>query len=210
MLVRDIMRAPVVSVPPDTTLEHAYRTMHEKGIRHLPVMDGARLVGVVTDRDLRLATSALATAPFAPDSRISAVMSRQPLTADPFDPVEDAARRMRERKIGCLPVVEAGRVIGILTGLDLLDGLIRMTGVDKPSGRVEVSLPDDPGELARLTALLSERRLHVHSVLTYPEEGGRGVRTVLRVGTIETRPLAGDLRRAGFEVPWPPEKPWPR
>ena len=49
----------------------------------------------------------------------------------------------------------------------------------------------------------------MYSVLTYPENGQR-VRTVLRVGTIETRPLAEDLRRAGFQVVWPPEKPCPR
>ena len=139
MLVRDIMRSPVVAVPPETTLGDAYRTMREKAFRHLPVLDGERLVGVVTDRDLRLATSALAPVPFPADSSVSAVMCREPLTADADDAVEDAARVMRERKIGCLPVVDDGRVIGIITGIDLLDALIRMTGVDKPSGRLEVT-----------------------------------------------------------------------
>ncbi len=209
MLVRDIMRSPVVAVPPGTTLEDAYRSMREKAFRHLPVLDGERLVGVVTDRDLRLATSALAPVPFAPDSSVSAVMSRDPLTANAEDSVEDAARVMRERKIGCLPVVEDGRVVGIITGIDLLDALIRMTGVDKPSGRLEVRLPDRPGELARLTAFLSDRELNIHSVLTYPE-GPELIRAVLRVGSIETRRLARDLRKARFEVVWPPDKPCPR
>jgi acetoin utilization protein AcuB len=209
MLVRDIMRSPIVSVSTDTTLEDAYRTMREKGIRHLPVLEGGELAGVITDRDLRLATSALAPSPFAPGSRVSGVMSRRPLTADPFDPVEDAARVMREQKIGCLPVVEEGRLIGIVTGLDLLDALIRMTGVDKPSGRLEVRLPDQPGELSRLAAFLSQRGLNIHSILSYPE-GASSVRTVLRIGSMETRLLAPELRKAGFEVLWPPEKPWPR
>ncbi len=209
MLVRDIMRSPVVAVSPATTLQDAYRTMREKGFRHLPVLDGERLAGVVTDRDLRLATSALAPVPFPPDSSVSAVMCREPLTADPGDAVEDAARVMRERKIGCLPVVDDGRVVGIITGIDLLDALIRMTGVDKPSGRIEVRLPDQPGELARLTSFLAGRELNIHSILTYPE-GPESVRAVLRVGSIETRLQARDLRAAGFEVVWPPEKPWPR
>lgn len=209
MLVRDIMRSPVVAVPPGTTLADAYRTMREKGFRHLPVLEAGRLVGVVTDRDLRLATSALAAVPFPADSSVSAVMSTEPLTADAEDAVEDAARVMRERKIGCLPVVEDGCVIGIITGIDLLDALVRMTGVDKPTGRLEVRLPDRPGELARLTALLSERELNVHSILTSPE-GPERVRAVLRVGSIETRPLAKELRDAGFEVVWPPDKPCPR
>jgi len=206
MLVRDIMTSPAIAIAPDTTLQDAYRTMQEKGIRHLPVVEEGRLVGVITDRDLRLATSALAPSPFPPGSRVSEVMCRAPLTADAIDPVEDAARIMRERKIGCLPVMDDARLIGIITGLDLLDALMRMTGVDKPSGRLEVRLPDHPGELARLTSFLSHRDINIHSILTYPE-GPQLVRTVLRVGSIEVRMLAQNLRRAEFEVLWPPEKP---
>jgi acetoin utilization protein AcuB len=137
------------------------------------------------------------------------VMSRSPLTADPFDPVEDAARTMREHKIGCLPILDDGRLIGIITGLDLLDALVRLTGVDKPSGRLEVRLPQQPGELSRLMGFLSLRDLNVHSILTYPDRQD-SVRTVLRVGSMEMRTLGHDLRRAGFEVLWPPEKPCPR
>jgi len=206
MLVRDIMRTPAVAIPPDTTLHDAYRTMQEMGIRHLPVIDGGELVGVVTDRDLRLATSALAPVPFPPGSRVSEVMARKVQTADPMDPVEDAARIMRARKIGCLPVLENDRLTGIITGIDLLDALIRMTGADKPSGRIEVRLPDRPGELARLTSFLSHRGLNVHSILSSPEGEDR-IRAVLRIGSIETRLLAQDLRRAEFDVLWPPEKP---
>jgi len=206
MLVRDIMRTPVVSISPETTLQEAYRTMQEKSIRHLPVLEGSELVGVVTDRDLRLATSALSASPFPPGSRVAAVMCRAPLTADAMDPVENAARTMRERKIGCLPVMDDGRLIGIITGIDLLDALMRMTGVDKPSGRLEVRLADHPGELARLTAFLSHRDLNVHSILTYPEGPDR-VRAVLRIGSIEVRMIAEDMRRSEFEVVWPPEKP---
>jgi acetoin utilization protein AcuB len=209
MLVRDIMRSPAVGISPDVTLEDAYRTMQERRIRHLLVLDAEQLVGVVTDRDLRLATSALSPSPFAPGSRVADVMRLRPLTADPADPVEDAARTMREMKIGCLPVLDDGRVVGIVTGLDLLDALMRMTGVDKPSGRLEVRLPDHPGELARLTGFLSQRHLNIHSILSYPE-GPETVRMILRVGSIETRLLAQELRREKFDVVWPPEKPWPR
>ena len=209
MLVRDIMRSPAVTVSVDTTLERAYRMMQERRIRHLPVLEDGQLVGVVTDRDLRLATSALAPVPFSAGSRVAGVMSPRPQTADPSDPIEDAARIMRDQKIGCLPVLDGSRLIGIVTGFDLLNALIRMTGVDKPSGRLEVRLPDQPGELARLAAFLSERELNIHSILSYPE-GESAVRAVLRIGSIETRLLAPDLRKEGFVVLWPPEKPCPR
>lgn len=206
MLVRDVMSSPAVSISPDITLEGAFRILCDEGIRHLPVVEEGRLVGVVSDRDLRLATSVLAMSQLPPTSPVSKVMSRAPMTANASDPVEDVAFRMRERKVGCLPVMDDGQLIGIITGLDLLDALLRMTGVDKPSGRLEVRLPDHPGELARLTAFLSHRDLNIHSLLSYPE-GTDWTRAVLRIGSIEIRALAQDLRRDNFEVLWPPEKP---
>lgn len=206
MLVRDIMRSPAISITPETPLQDAYRTMQERGIRHLPVLEGERLLGVITDRDLRLATSALTPSPFPPEAQVRQAMTRAPLTAHPCDPVEDAAHVMRERKIGCLPVVEDERLVGIITGIDLLEALIRLTGVDRPSGRLEVRLPEGSGELMRLLQSLNERGLAIHSVLTYTD-GANFVRAVLRVGSIETRRVADDLRRSGFQVSWPLDKP---
>src|SRR5512140_1397869 len=108
MLVRDIMSSPAVAIGPNVTLGDAFRILCDEGIRHLPVLEEGRLVGVVTDRDLRLATSSLAMSQHSPTSPVSKVMSKQPMTADVSDPIEDVASRMRERKIGCLPVMDDG------------------------------------------------------------------------------------------------------
>ena len=203
MLVQEVMQPEPITVDGDTKLCDAYALMQAKKIRHLPVMDGERLVGVVTDRDLRLATSRLAERPFLPDARVREVMSAPVETASPRDPVERVATLMRERKIGCLPVVEAGRLVGIVTGANLLDAMLRLVGVHRPSGRLDIRLPDRPGALARLAALLAERNVNIHSILTYPEDERRG-RILLRVGTMEIRPLAQAICDAGFEVLWPP------
>ncbi|GGN01424.1 acetoin dehydrogenase [Thermus composti] len=202
------MKSPVLTVGPETTLEDAYRFLLEKGIRHLPVVEGERLVGIITDRDIRLATSHLnPQGPCPTCAPVAEVMTRGVVTAHPLDPVEEAARLMRERKIGCLPVLEDGRLVGIVTGIDLLDALLRLTGVTEPSGRLEVRLPDRPGELARLTGFLAGRGVNIHSLLSYPEEE-EAVRAVVRVKTMETHLLAEALRREGFQVLWPPKKPW--
>ena len=209
MLVRDIMKKGVVTVAPDASLQDAYALMQERRFRHLPVVEGGRLVGIVTDRDLRFATSSLSPRPFRPESKVADVMNRDPKTADPMDPVEDAARIMREFKIGCLPVLDGDGLLGIITGIDLLDALLRLTGVDKPSSRIEVELQDRPGEICKLTRFFSERGVNIHSILTYPE-GPDNVRTVLRVDTIESRQLADLLRKENCRVIWPPSKPWSR
>lgn len=205
MLVREIMHREPLTVAPDASLEAAYAVMSRERFRHLPVLESGRLVGVVTDRDLRLATSGLAPTPFAPDARVSEVMSRPVQTAHPLDPVESAARTMREQKIGCLPVVDGERLVGIVTGIDILDALLLLTGVHRPSGRLELRLEDRPGELARLARMLADRQVNIHSVLSHPDDAAHG-RIVLRVLTMETRPLAKALRDAGFEVVWPTER----
>jgi acetoin utilization protein AcuB len=206
MLVREIMHRSPISVSGDATLERAYAVMRERDIRHLPVVEGGRLVGVVTDRDLRLATSSLAEQPLPPAARVREVMAHPVHTTHPGDPVEVAARTMRELKIGCLPVQDGEELVGIVTGVDILDALLTLTGVRRPSGRLELRLPDRPGELARVAQLLAERRVNLHSILSYPEEGEL-TRIVLRVGTMEIRPLVEALGAAGVEVVWPQHKP---
>lgn len=209
MLVQDVMRSPVTAIDVQATLGEAYGIFRARGFRHLPVVEAGRLVGVLTDRDLRFATSSLSPNPCDADDLVAMAMTQSVRTADPLDPVEDAARIMRAHKIGCLPVVDGPDLVGILTGMDLLDALISLTGVTKPSSRLEVTLADRPGELARLTAFLARRNVNIHSILTYPTPDGP-VHTVLRVDSSQTRPLAESLRAEAFEVLWPLPKPWPR
>jgi acetoin utilization protein AcuB len=206
MLVKEIMRKPVTVIPVGTTIGEADQILLSRGFRHLPVVDQGRLVGILTDRDIRFTTSSLCQTPRSAGDPVSLAMSSPPLTADPLDPVEDAARIMRENKIGCLPVLDGSELVGILTGMDLLDALMILTGVTKPSSRLEVALPDRPGELARLTAFLANRHVNIHSILTYPTPDAT-VRTVLRVDSTQIRPLAEELRVAAFTVLWPLPKP---
>lgn len=207
MLVQDIMKREPLVVASSATLGEAYQAMQERRFRHLPVVEGKKLVGVVTDRDLRLATSSLGPRPFAPEARVVDVMTREVRTAHPLDPVEDAARVMRELKIGCLPVIDGDELLGIVTGIDLLDALLMLTGVDRPSSRVDVELKDRPGELARLAAFFGQRHVNIHSMLTW-HGVDQGTRAVLRVESNQVRALAEQMRHEGFAVVWPPAAPW--
>ncbi len=203
VLVREIMHPDPATVAPSETLHGAFAIMRRLEIRHLPVVEGGRVAGIVTDRDLRLATSALAEAPRLPEDFVAEVMSRPVQTAAPRDPVEHAARTMRELKIGCLPVVDGQELVGIVTGIDLLDTLLMMTGVHRPSARLELRLPDEPGRLAQVTGVLAERQINIHSILSHAERDGV-IRLLLRVGAIDPRPLVEALCRTGVEVVWPP------
>jgi acetoin utilization protein AcuB len=202
MLIREVMHPDPISVPFTARLVDVYKIMEEKNIRHIPVVDKNQIVGIVTDRDLRLATSKLTKNPFDVSTEVGKLMSHPVQTAHPSDPIEIATRTMRELKIGCLPVVDEDKLVGIVTGMDMLDALLLLTGIHQPSGRLDVRLPDRSGELARLTALLAQRKVNIHSILTYPDKN-KSIRLVLRVGTIEMKLLAEAICKAGFEVIWP-------
>ena len=135
LLVRDSMAREVVTLTPHSTAAEALALCREKGIRHLPVMEEGRLVGMVSDRDLRSATPALgdpARAEALQRIRVRGVMVRDLLTAHPEDPIEQAANTMREKKIGCLPVLEAGELVGILTTSDVMEALVYLIGAHEP------------------------------------------------------------------------------
>lgn len=208
MLIQEIMHYPVVTVDAGTSLSETYAMMQKHDIRHLPVFVGGQLVGIVTDRDLRLATSALHPSPFSSDAHVGQVMTPDPITASPLDPVEEGARIMLTHKIGCLPVMEGDNLVGIVTGPDLLDAIIRLTGLSKPTGRLALHLTNDRGQLTRLTSLIDEQGVSIHSILSYPDAEDHPY-VILRVNTLNTHALAETLRLAGFDVAWPHKKIWP-
>ncbi|MEJ2665845.1 MAG: CBS domain-containing protein [Deinococcales bacterium] len=133
MLVSDWMVADPVTVTPGTKLFEAQKLMRDGGFRRLPVVSSGRLVGIVTDRDLREAAPSKATSLSVFElnyllSRLTVkdVMKTSVLTISPDDPIERAALLMNEHKISGLPVVDAGVVVGILTITDLLQAFVSL------------------------------------------------------------------------------------
>jgi CBS domain-containing protein len=127
MRVRDLMTARPITVDPSTPMLEARQRMVEERIRHLVVVEDARVVGIVTDRDIRLNLPSPATSLSVWELNyllakltVGGVMSKGVLVVDPDRPVADAARIMMEHKIGALPVVDGGRLIGIVTETDFV------------------------------------------------------------------------------------------
>ena len=95
MLIREIMHPNPITIDVKTKLNDAYKIMQEKGIRHLPVTESGKLAGIVTDRDLRLATSKLAVHPFDPDVQVNKIMSHPVECTNPNEPIGIATQLMR-------------------------------------------------------------------------------------------------------------------
>jgi acetoin utilization protein AcuB len=132
-LVELVMTRNPAVISPDDSLQVAIERMRERDCRRLPVIENGKLIGIVTDRDLRRATNS----PFVMQERwynefilhqvpVRACMSRDPQTVSPSTPLVEAARLMRDRKIGGLPVVEGDNLVGIVTETDLFRYLIQI------------------------------------------------------------------------------------
>lgn len=140
MRVRDWMSLDPVTVTPATDAREARRLLHRYGIRHLPVVDGRRVIGMVSDRDVRVDEFSLAHVPaedrdelFEAGPRIEAVMSSPAHVIAPDEPIEAAARLLLSRRISSLPVVDAdGALMGIITSTDCL--LALLTPADTSTG----------------------------------------------------------------------------
>lgn len=128
MNVSEIMRTVLVTVTMDHTIGQAREIMQMKNIRHLLIMDGSKLVGVITDRDVRSQISPRVDTPIESKSdkttletKLHQVMTRDLITVAPDTPIAEAANLILEHKIGCLPVIDRdGFTIGIITDADFL------------------------------------------------------------------------------------------
>jgi CBS domain-containing protein len=206
MLVQDIMQSKLVTVTPRTSLPDAIRLTRERGIRHLPVLDDQRLVGIVSDRDLKRAMASSVTTlerheveSLLERVTVDAIMTRSVKTIGPTFPVEDAARVMAADKISSLPVTEGGRLIGIITETDVLNLFVRALGVTDPSSRLEVSLGPERSALADAVRTLDSVGVGISSIVTLADRDGTK-QAIVRITTINPGPATKALEAKGYVV----------
>lgn len=189
------MKAPVVTTRVSATCGEARRVLDTRRIRHLPVVEQGRLAGIVSDRDLRGAP---------PDLRIGDVMTRAVVTAAPETPVEEAALLLLSRKVGALPVVRKGDLVGIFTETDALGALVDLLRV-RTGTRIEVAVGERPDALAQVTHALRElgpAMARLLSAVVAPGRSGDAGSSVLilRIETDRPGEVIAALRREGFEL----------
>ena len=205
MRVMDRMRRSPVGVNRSDTLDHALKTLETWKIRHLPVVEGVRLVGVVSDRDLKKA----APSPFDRDTAeeflrltcavtIEEVMSKEVVTVSPYCPIEEAASLMFRKRIGALPVVQDGRLVGIITETDVLGVLTEMMGATQTASRVEIEIPASPGVLTDVIRIVEGQQVEIASLVTLPAREGARRLLILRLRTINPDPIVKALMERGY------------
>ena len=162
MLVAERMSHPVLTIHPDIPIQDALNFMRKEHIRRLPVVDKrGRLVGIITEVDLLHASPSDVSSLSVHEltyllSKITVeeIMTREVITIENDTPIEEAARIMADTKIGGLPVMREGQVVGIITETDLFKIFLELLGAREQGVRLSVIVPNIPGELAQLTSAI--------------------------------------------------------
>ncbi|MCP2501649.1 MAG: CBS and ACT domain-containing protein [Deltaproteobacteria bacterium] len=204
MFVGPRMKRDLITVTPGATLEEAARLLTAHRIHHLPVVvEGNRLAGILSDTDLRNATLEGTSGADRGDSgrpvTVGEIMTRELVTLSPGDTLDDAMLVLSRQRIGALPVVEADRLVGILTKADILTALLSTLDIEGLGVRIEVVLRRDVKEVARLVAALADQDVEVRS-LVLALHGADRYAAFVRVATIDVASVRDRLREKGFAV----------
>ena len=209
-LIREKMMKTPVTIQSDASFFEARHLMREKGVNHLPVMDKKdRLIGIVTDRDIREAAPSDATTLSVHEInylleklKVSDFMTKKEklVTLHPDTLVEEAALLMQEKKIGSLPLVEGEKLVGVVTKTDLLDLLIDLFGLKTKGTRLTIALKDEPGKMVGVLETMKNHGVNVISIAspTFSVEGKRVA--AIRVQTEDYKPVVKELEEKGYDV----------
>lgn len=204
--VRDCMTQGVITLGPHDSAAEAWALCRRLGIRHIPVVEeGNHLLGLVSDRDLRDVSPAMGGGS-APSDReaalgrvaLESVMVRGLEVAHPLDTIDHAARRIYDRRIGCLPVVADGELVGIITSSDMMRALTDLVGAHGAGSWVEVEVEHRPGRLAEVTDVIRNRHVNITSVFLTPAHRTDYRTIVLRLETTSPQGVVSSLEEAGY------------
>jgi acetoin utilization protein AcuB len=206
MLVGNHMTQNVLTVQLHTPHRDALDLMRTRKIRRLPVMDGDRLVGIISEKDL------LSTAP-SPATSLSVyeiytlldkltmdkIMTHPVVTVGPDCPLQDAAQIMIERRIGCLPVMVSGKLVGIITETDIMRALVRVLGGGISGMNVVVRIKDEPGALAAVCNAVAQAGGNIVAITATAHNATPGEIAIKEQGANEDK-LRANLIGVGAEI----------
>jgi acetoin utilization protein AcuB len=196
MQVKNQMSRRVVTISPDTSILRAMEAMRENSIRHLPVVQGEDLVGLVTEGDLRQAS----LLSLVDKVSIEDIMIKKPLTISPEASVEEAAKIIYRHKIGGLPVVRGRKLVGIITIVDLLQSFIQLLGILKSSSRIDLILGERAHAFEEVSAIFRGHGAEIISVGMSNHKDRKNRVYYFRLGKCRVQPIVDSLRKKEYRV----------
>ncbi len=196
MKVKKRMARRLVTIGRDATISDAIHLMKEHSIRHLPVVEGERLVGWVTEGDIRQAY----LASLIEQVSVGDIMIRDPITVSPEANLEEAAALLYRHGIGGLPVVERKKVVGVITVADIMTAFIEVMGILKESSRIDVILGGKPHAFENVSKIIRDHGSEIISVGMSAHQDRRRRIYYLRFSKCDVHAVAKDIEDAGYTV----------
>lgn len=208
MLVHERMSRNPYTITADTPVEEALKRMREVHVRRFPVVNKAgKLVGIVAEKDLLYASPSPATSLSIHELHyllskltVSEVMKPDVVTVTEDTPVEDAARIMADQKIGSLPVVRDGRLVGIITETDLFKLFLELLGARKKGVRLTMLLPDVKGTLAKVTELIAQKGGDIIALGTFLGEDPSNFLAAIKIADVPKDTLVEALQPLALKM----------
>ena len=208
MLVGERMSRDPVVIHDDTPIDEAMKIMRDNKVRRLPVLnDKGALVGIVSERDLLYASPSPATSLSIHElhylvSKITVdeVMTKDVITVSEYTPLEEAARIMADNKIGGLPVVSNGKLVGIITETDLFKIFLELLGAREMGVRLTMLVPDEKGLLAKVTGKIAEMGGNIVSLGTFLGEDPTNALLTIKVQDVKEKDLVKAMEPLAMKI----------
>jgi acetoin utilization protein AcuB len=202
MYIRNYMTSNPYTVSPDATIADAMELMRTKKIGRVPVVKNGKLVGIITKGKLLEVSPSPATTLsifeinyLLSKTKVESIMTKDVVTVAPGDLLEEAAVKMREFDISGLPVVEGGKLVGIITETDVFDAFIEIMGFKDQGSRISVDIEEDkPGILAKVAGIIAGFDINISHLVLFRNE------IIIRVNALKTEEIVKSLESNGIKV----------
>lgn len=206
MYVKQFMTSQVFTVSPEDNVANTMALMREKKINRLPVVEKGKLVGIVTDGDLREISPSPATTLsifelnyLVAKTPIRDIAVKKVITCGPETTIEEAALLLREHEIGALPVLDQGKLVGIITETDILDTFLDVMGFRSPGHRVVIETRDEVGVMVSLASIMKEHDVNITSLAVYHLRNNK-VQILARLNGDRVKEVKACLIEKGYDL----------
>lgn len=205
MFVKNRMTKNPYTIPSSTTIADAVALFREKGFRRFPVVDNGKLVGILTKEDIQTVSPTKATSLsifevnyFLSKITIKEAMTKKVITIEADNLLEEAAVKMRENKISTLPVMENGKLVGIITESDIFEAFIDLLGFREKGSRITIETKDVPGGIAEISEIFYSLNINITHIAMYAGDGVRDL--ITRSSVLDTSELEKRIKEKGYKI----------
>lgn len=206
MFVKNKMTTNPFTISPDQTIPDAHEIMVKNSIRRLPVVKNGKLVGVVSREDIKQASPSPATSLSINEltyilakTKINRVMTKSLITISPNALLEEAATLMRDNGVSFLPVIDNGKLVGIITESDIFDSFIELLGFREKGTRLTIETEDEPGILSDLASIFGKYGANITHIAVYRGENGKSA-IVIGINSLNTAEIEKNIEEQGYKI----------